>query len=232
MKNTTLTFALLLLSSFLFSQSFMPEFGQQWNKRAYVIKNDNSKVVGKVKSGMVGMNGLMYIVLKDTVTEVKTKYKIADIKELGIDAKTGTKVGAMLSAMENTKSLKQMANTDYESILEADYYIYRRVVDKKGKPRILQLINPGFDEKMQVYIDPKAKQTGGAKLTGGLTGGAEKSFYVTKSSSYGIYLKKAKYAKIISSVFDDCPAVLEFAGSNPKFSDLAKHVHYYQNECK
>jgi hypothetical protein len=232
MKNTILVLVFLVFSNVLLAQSFMPEFGQKWNKRAYVIKNDNSKVEGKVKSGAVGMNGLIWIVLMDTVTEVKTKYKIADIKEVGIDAKAGNKTGAVLSAVENTKSIKQMANTDYKSILKADYFIYRRVVDKKGKPRILQLVNPGFDEKMQVYIDPKAKQTGGAKLTGGLVGGEDKSFYITKSSSYGIYVKKAKYEKTISSIFDDCPEVLKFASSKPKFSELAKHVHYYQNECK
>ncbi|MEO9966583.1 MAG: hypothetical protein ABJF11_12375 [Reichenbachiella sp.] len=232
MKNLNIALVLILVSNSLLAQSFMPEFGQQWNKRGYVIKNDNSRMEGKVTAGMVGMNGLVWIVLKDTVTDVKTKFKIADMKEVGIDARTGTKAAALMSAVENTKSIKQMANTDYKSILNADYYIYRRVVDKKGKPRILQLINPGFENKMQVYIDPKAKETGGAKLTGGLTGGAEKSFYVTKSSSYGIYLKKSKYGKAISSVFDDCPSVLEFAGKNPKFSDLAKHVHYYDNNCE
>lgn len=230
MKKLNLLLVFLFLSNLLLAQSFMPEFGQQYNKRAYIIKNDNSKVEGEVKSGMSGGNGLMYIVLKDTVTEVKTKYKVADIKELGIDATTSTKAGAILAT--ETKSIKEMANTDYTSMLNADYYIYRRVVDKKGKPRMLQLINPGFDKKMQVYIDPKAKETGGAKLTGGLTGGAEKSYYVTKSSAYGIYVKKSKYDKTISSVFDDCPAVLEFAGSKPNFSDFGKHVYFYDNTCE
>lgn len=228
MKRTLLLSLAVLTCLMVHGQNFMPTFGQTWNRNTYVIKNDNSRVDGIAKSGMVGMNGLMWIVLKDSTTGEKTKYKIEDIKEVGIDAKGGSKLGAITSSLENTNSLKEMAKTDYKSVLNADYYIYRRVVDKKGKPRILQLVNPGFESKMQVYVDPKAKETGGSKLTGGLVGGEEKSFYVTKGNSYGIYLKKSKYDKTMTSVFDDCPALIQEYGKNVKWSDLSKHVYYYE----
>ena len=209
----------------------MPEFGQQWNRTTYVVKNDDSKVWGKAVFGVIGPNGLTQITLKDTVSGEKTKFKIADMKEVGVSAKGMTKLSAMSNALENTNSLKDATRSDYKSLLEADYFLYRRVVDKKGKPRILQLLNPGFESKMQVYVDPKAKETGGSKLTGGLTGGLEKSYYVTRGSSFGIYVKKAKYKKSMSSIFDGCSDVLkEFSDAN--FKDFAKHVYYYENECE
>jgi hypothetical protein len=54
----------------------------------------------------------------------------------------------MSSALQSANSISEMVRTDYKSVLNADFYIYRRVVDKKGKPRMLQLLNPGFETRM------------------------------------------------------------------------------------
>ncbi len=230
MKRLTL-FSLVITSMYYLSaQSFMPtiSFTTAAGQTTYIVKNDDSKIWGKTVVMTGGMNGMLSLTLKDTVTGEKVKYKIPDMKEVGVWAKGMSKLKAITSSLESTNSLKDATRTDY-SMLDADYYIFRRVVDKKGKPRILQLLNPGFDSKMQAYADPRAKQTGGTKLTGGLTGGLDKSYYVTRGGAYGVYVEKGKYKKSMSSIFDGCSELLKKFDTN--FKDFAKHVHYFENEC-
>jgi len=224
------TLSLIIAISFVQAQKFMPVFDQQWGRITYVVKNDDSMVWGKASSGMIGPNGMMSITLKDTVTGEKSKFKVVDIKEVGVSSKGGLgKFETMTSALQSANSISEMARTDYKSVLNADYYIYRRVVDKKGKPRMLQLLNPGFETRMQVYADPKAKESSGGLLSN-MAEGMEESYYVARGNSSATYVQKKKYKKSMSSVFDDCSTILE--AYKPDFSEFAEHVFYYENECK
>jgi hypothetical protein len=83
------TLSLIIAISFVQAQKFMPVFDQQWGRLTYVVKNDDSKVWGKATSGMIGPNGMIKITLKDTVSGEKYKFKIEDIKEVGISSKGG-----------------------------------------------------------------------------------------------------------------------------------------------
>ena len=65
-------------------------------------------------------------------------------------------------------------------LLKSKNTIFLERVQNKKETLIPQLINPGFDDKIQVYHDPKAKETGGSALTGGLVGGKDKSYYFSK----------------------------------------------------
>ena len=112
--------------------------------------------------------------------------------------------------------------------MNADFYVYRGIVDKKGKPRMLQLLNPGFAARMQVYVDPKANESGGGLFTN-MAEGMEESYYVARGNSSATYVEKKKYKKSMSSVFDDCSSILQ--AYKPDFSKFATHVFYYQNEC-
>lgn len=221
---------LLISISYVQAQKFMPVFDQQWGRITYVVKNDDSMVWGKSTSGMVGPNGMMSITLKDTVTGEKSKFKVVDIKEVGVSSKGGLgKFETMTSALQSANSISEMVRTDYKSVLNSDFYIYRRVVDKKGKPRMLQLLNPGFETKMQVYADPKAKESNGGLLSS-MAEGMEESYYVARGNSSATYVQKKKYKKSMSSVFDDCSSILD--AYKPDFSEFAAHVFYYENECK
>ena len=223
------TLTLFMAISIVQAQKFMPVFDQQWGRLTYVVKNDDSKVWGKSTSGSIGPNGMMSITLKDTLSGEKTKYKVPDIKEVGVSAKGGLgKIEAMTSALQNAGSISEMVQTDYKSVLNANFYVYRRIVDKKGKPRMLQLLNPGFETRMQVYADPKANESGGGLMTN-MAAGMQESYYVARGNSSATYVQKKKYKKSMSSVFDDCSMILE--AYKPDFSEFAAHVFYYENEC-
>jgi len=91
-----------------------------------------------------------------------------------------------------------------------------------------KLLNPGFETRMQVYADPKAKESNGGLLSN-MAEGMEESYYVARGNSSATYVQKKKYKKSMSSVFDDCSTILE--AYKPDFSQFAAHVFYYENEC-
>jgi hypothetical protein len=56
---------------------------------------------------------------------------------------------------EITLSIKDILNLDIKEALTPEFYVWEQTVTKKkGKIKVLQLINPGFDSKIKVYRDP------------------------------------------------------------------------------
>ena len=69
------------------------------------------------------------------------------------------------------------------SVLRLAYETPRRA-NTRGTPRLMQLLNPGFDSVLKAYVDPNAKKTiglplGGVRLAGGETGRSS-SFRATR----------------------------------------------------
>ena len=57
----------------------------------------------------------------------------------------------------NKISLSETLGQDWKTALNQEYYLEEFRIKKETS--FLQLINPGFDDKIQVYLDPKAKET-------------------------------------------------------------------------
>jgi hypothetical protein len=160
----------------------------------------------------------------------KIKVGVTDMKGYRIPAPKSKFLKLLSSG--GPSSVKELAKTDFSAVLEADYFLFKRILDKKGRPFITQLINPGFDSKIQVYVDPKAKETGGAKLTGGLLGGLAKSYYITKGVGSGaLYVEKSKYKKSFSTIFEGCSKMGGQYGDKPKWDEIATHVFYFDQLC-
>ena len=162
-------------------------------------------------------------------------------------------LGGNLEKTRVPGSVKAMVNTDFKNIMKLDYYVFYRVADKKGKPRMLQILNPGWDTKMRVYNDPKSKETAGPRelikkdetlrisngdeevmlgLTAGLVGGLAKSFYVSKGErEYSIYVEKSKYKKSYSTIFQDCSVLVENIKNDLQWDNFAGHVFEYETTC-
>ena len=162
-------------------------------------------------------------------------------------------LGGNLEKTRVPGSVKAMVNTDFKNIMKLDYYVFYRVADKKGKPRMLQILNPGWDTKMRVYNDPKSNETAGPRelikkdetlrisngdeevmlgLTVGLVGGLAKSFYVSKGEGgYSIYVQKSKYKKSYSTIFQDCSVLVENIKNDLQWDNFAGHVFEYETTC-
>ena len=228
----TILFSVIFLN-YIDAQKFMAPFQDVNSGKGYIVKNSGEKVGVKFKAGITGTSGLMWVNAIDTLTSVKTKYKVKDMKEIGFKNNKISGFLNTISQVANAGSVKALANTDFKNMMKLDYYVFYRVADKKGKPRMLQLLNPGWDTKMKVYHDPKAKETGGAGLTKGLVGGLAKSFYASKGEGgYSIYVLKSKYKKSYSTIFADCPTLLESIKDDLKWDNFAGHVFEYETNCK
>ena len=84
MKNLFVSILVLtVFSNYLVAQKFMAPFDNNFTGKGYVVKNNEEKIDVKFKAGLFGMSGLMWINAIDTLTGVKTKYKVADMKEIG-----------------------------------------------------------------------------------------------------------------------------------------------------
>jgi len=150
--------------------------------------------------------------------EDKQKFKPKDISELRINANWSDN-------STNDAAIKFYAEA------KSDYYIFRTVKDNKGKQRLMQLLNPGFDDNLQVYVDAKAKDSGFASMLGK---DSAKSYYVTKDvNDKAMYLKKSKYKKTFKDVYGDCSTMMvELGDDKPNWNDFAQHVYSYNEECE
>ena len=235
MKKYLITTFLTILFQFINAQSFiepLENISSMLGSTAVVYDTKGNESEGKLSSGLLVMGHLKSFSLKSE-DGTKRKFKSSDVQLLKV------KVSGLMKfsmAAESLTSIKNVTKTDYDEISNKEWLIFEQALinRKKEKPRLLQLLNPGFDSKIKVYVDPNAKKTGGMKL-GGLKmgGGEDKSFLLVKNQAKAVKVKKGKYSKSFEELFDDCPVMNEtFGGSKTKFKDLAGHVFVYDQSCQ
>ena len=221
----TLFSALLFVVQMSFAQSFMPAYNSTFSNDIEVTLND-----GTIQKGKVVIYGMKRMTIKLENGE-KIKVGVMDMKQYRLPAPKST-VLKLLSMGNSTSSVNELLNTDFKTALNTDYFVFKRLLDKKGKPFMAQLINPGFDNHMQVYLDPNAKETGGGKLTGGLVGGEDKSYYISKGiGSAALFVEKKRYKKSFTTIFEGCPEISSRFGEKPEWDDVATHVFFYDQIC-
>ncbi|MBW8360877.1 MAG: Rho-binding antiterminator [Kaistella sp.] len=102
-----------------------------------------------------------------------------------------------------------MENKKIKKSVEKDVVYFRnQKVSLKNKADekeyLMQLINPEFSSKIEVYGDPLAGETGGVSIYGSpqIGGGVTKSFYVKKGETI-IWLKKSDFEEHYNFLFGD-----------------------------
>lgn len=234
MKAHPPLFAIILILAFPrtpFSQSFLPAYkpGGGYLK-AIVIKQNGDSIRGKV-TWMFTAENIKQLTVKDD-QDVKHKFEEEDIKQVLVEF---SKMDKIATSMQAT-SLKDMSQTSFDQVFNTDYFIWEpAVTPKKGKLKVLQLVNPGFDSKMKIYRNPTSQETGGMGIGGmKLTGGIEKSYFLVRpGSDIAIELTKGDYKKQFFDVFvKACPEMEKVLnGNKPDWDDLPKHVFYYFQNC-
>lgn len=231
MKKINL-FALMLLFSMLsYSQSFMPAFSNIGTNKGMVIKKDGDTIKGTFFL-INHTENIKKITIKDE-DGVKHKFEAKQIKKVLIKINDL----AFLDALGSTTSIKDLSQTDFIKVTKSDYYIYESAVTpKKGKIKVMQLVNFGFDSKMKVYRNPTSGETGGIKLGGiKLTGGIEKSYYILRhGEEVAIEVKKGDYKKKFYKIFTvDCPKMKDVLdGKKPDWDDFPLHVFIHNQTCE
>ena len=218
------------------SQSFVSaldndDFVLLFGNECIVTLNSGEELVGKLGS-MTSVNGYIgKVTLKDD-NKVKTKLKPEDISRIKV------KAGKMMKfsmAASSTGSIKQITKTDFSEIQEREYVIFETALrnNKRAEPRLMQLLNPGFDSVIKVYTDPNAKETKGVGIGGiKLTGGEDKSYMFVINEEQSVKVKKGSYKRNFEELYADCQIMLDtFAGEKTKWADAAGHVFAYDQTC-
>jgi len=229
MKNLLLICTFLFFGKVTFCQQFRlyPEMeimslasnpSELTLSNGQIIKGEMGLGVVSTSSGLQRITSV--VIFKKG--EKNLKYKPKEIKEIKIKANWSD----MSTSDANNKSSLQIK---FYADRKSDYYIFRTVLDKKGKPRLMQLLNPGFDSNIQVYADTKSKHSSIAAILGK---DAAKSYYLVKGTDQkGIYVKKSKYKKLFQKIFGDCEDMMSKFGDKIKWGDFAKHIYAYDQDC-
>jgi hypothetical protein len=232
-KFILLMSSLLLLGLFntVNAQEFIPRTLNFSKKKGCILKTKEGNVVEGTLSGMKFKKGLVEQIKMKDVNGKKLKFKASDVAEFRVPPSS---LGKLAALNESTASIKKMTKANFGSIVKKDYVYFEQALLPGKKPRylLLQLVNPGFDSKIKVYDDPKAKSTGGVAV-GGIqaTGGELKSYYVVKDD-VAQRVKKKDFDEMQSWIFGDCSALNKSFDGELKFKDFAAQVFFYDQECE
>ncbi|MDN4166677.1 hypothetical protein QWY31_14295 [Cytophagales bacterium LB-30] len=235
MKKISLLALAVLAYTSLLAQSFLTPVGGMIGKQeGYVVLLSGDTLQGKLTMA-TQMNGLLKTFTFVTTADEKRKLKAEEVQCLWLKAGTLAKLEAMSEA---SRSLKRMASTDFDQIMNREYIVYERALlpGKKEKYALLQLLNPGFDHTIKVYEHPNGGETAETSI-GGLTvsGGEDKSYLVVKNGAQAQVVKKRTYTESFAWLFGDCPdMVRHYSEQNEKISfwDFASHTFDYDQTCQ
>src|SRR5690606_34593241 len=198
-----------------------------------LVRLKSGEEISATFKGASLLNGYLYKITIVGEDGAKVKFKPEDIERLLIKT---SKLAKLAMIMESSSSVKEMTNANYDEIVNREYIIFETGLkaSKKDKARLLQLLNPGFDDKIKVYADPEANETGGLEIGAvQLTGGAEKSYLFVMGDGKAIKVKKGSYRRNFDELYGECPEMLKvFAGEKIKWVDVAGHVFAHHQVCQ
>ena len=230
MKNINIMRLNLLMISMLISFSVSAQFVTPLSTisgPAEVTTLDGEVISGKVKSASFGPNGMMSFTLLDEEGN-KTKYKVADVQQLKLKVDGLAKLEI---TADQSSNIEKLANSNFKEVVEREFIYWQRVKQVgKDKYLLLQLLNPGFDNKLKVYDLPNAKS--GETSIGGISvsGNQATAFLVVKNGE-SLKITKKKYKKQdFNLLFSDCPKIIE--NNDPDFKEFATHVYFYDQLCE
>lgn len=237
MNRPLLSLIFSLISSVGFCQGFIASLEETdlitlVNKPVIVTMADGSEVTGKF-GGAVLISGYLDKVTIKSESGEKLKLKPEEMVQLQIKASGFSKM-AMVSS--SASSIKEVAKRDFNEIKNREYIIFETAQrsNKAAKFRLMQLLNPGFDNKIKVFADPNANQTSGIGIGGiKITGGEDKSYLMVTSGNKAIVVRKGTYRKNFEELYQGCPEMVRaFQGEKIKWEDVAGHVFAFNEVCK
>ena len=188
---------------------------------------------GTVINGRVGMvmavNGNIKSLTLKGDDGTKHKLKAADISVLKVEFNGLQLAEAVLQDLD--VDMKALLDGDFQNVVDMRYIIYEQALlpKKADKYALVQLLNPGWDHGIKVYLDPNADETNPV-----IGASEDKSYIVVKDGNKSVLVKKGQYKKeFYPMLFADCqqltghPALLDRA----RYKDFAVHVYIFEQAC-
>lgn len=217
-----------------YSKYFMPPIDEglvTTAKEVYTVTLAGDTIRGRITSATM-INGQIRSFNIKTKDKSKMKFKSADVKVLAIKA---TEFMNWTSAM-STPNIQRAMDLDFNKVMNREWVIFdQALLPTKEKYALMQLLNPDFDSKIKVYLNPNANETATLTVNGMMVSGGEDTSYlvVTEGDQSELY-KKFKYNKeALTRLYKDCEAfAAEYAGEKFKWSEFSEHVLFYDQLCQ
>lgn len=232
LKNISLVAILSFVTVSLTAQNFVvPNHTFSHKKTAYITLKSGNEVEGTVKK-ISRKKGLIEEIMIVSESGKKVKYDPADIQHMYLPPSGFDKLSNALEYMDDAT---MWSNSDLNAdIINKGYAYFEQaevMVKKKKMTLLMQLLNPSFSGKVQVYHDPFANETASVGIGGiKMAGGDDKSYYVKKGDEVAIRLKKKDYDEHYERLFGDCAEV--GAKEKIKWSEFQATVYAYDKECE
>lgn len=221
-------------SASLMAQNFTSPYDRfSSEKVCYFTLTDGKKVEGKIDKVKRTKGLIEQIIIQKDGSKEKTTLTGEQIQFMYLYPSGFDKLATINDKITTLNRWKEGEGVDDKLIKEGyAYFEATNVKLKKGTKKLLmQLLNPSFCEKIKVFHNPLANETGGLAV-GGLqvTGGEDKSFYVKVGNDDAFLLAKKDYRDNFLNIFKDCK---DFTSKNPKpmWTDFDKHIYEYTKDC-
>ena len=185
---------------------FSEAFNQPATKKvSTLIFKDGTEQKGYCQGIRTKKSQINAIIFKDSISGEKVEIpaeKVAQAYLFGSGFEKFGKVSDQIGHMgTKRKSVKKSTGND-------EIYFVNQSVSLKNKKEeeefLMQLINPDFDDYIAVYYDPRAKESQGVGIGGGMSlgGGVLKSYYVKKGDRI-FWMTKGDFKDEYANLFGD-----------------------------
>ncbi|MBP9196794.1 MAG: hypothetical protein KBF35_03925 [Saprospiraceae bacterium] len=228
-------FMLVILASSLTAQDFLDgAFTFSSKKESYITLADGKELTGFIDD-IDRKKGLIEEITIIDLNKKKIKLKPEEVKHMYIVPSGFDKLSSGMNNMYDATKWNEDKSAHAEHI-KAGYVFFETtevMVKKKKLTLLLQLLNPGFANKIKVFFDPYAGETasfgfGGIKLAGG----DAKSYYFKKGDNVAYKMEKKNYDDELENLYGDCPSFKKEFEKKMGWSMVEKHIFYYSGKCE
>lgn len=232
MKPVLITLILnIAVAATVRAQFFVQKLGQDqltYSQEIYIVTQEQDTLRGTL-GGTTYIDGtISKLTLRQPGGE-KIKLSLKDIQVLAVVP--GEE--AQYDDMALLPVLKELKNEDFLKVLPEGGWVFFERIQLPGKQErfiLSQVVNPGFDSKIKVFVNPDAGDTGSSSLNGLTLGGArDDSHYVSVAGGRPFLIGSFRYKKkALEKIYNNCA---ELKSQKLVWKDFAQHVFIYDQKC-
>lgn len=227
MKQLFSLLAFLFIFQLTKAQEFLTPL-ETLTGKVQVTTVDGKTVYGKLTSVSFEARGLGNFRVKDSATDEVIKFTPENVKTLQVKMTFNNRMETI-----EKQSMFKLLKSKGKEVSEREYITFNLVTypEKKDKILLLQLLNPDFSSKIQVY-EHKVGGKSSTSILGIETELNEATSFIIVINGVSSFVEKKKYkTDYFDKIFASCPELMAIPEKGVSFSDFAKHVSIFE-KCK
>jgi hypothetical protein len=227
MKQLFSLLAFLFIFQLTKAQEFLTPL-ETLTGKVQVTTVDGKTVYGKLTSVSFEARGLGNFRVKDSATDEVIKFTPENVKTLQVKMTFNNRMETI-----EKQSMFKLLKSKGKEVSEREYITFNLVTypEKKDKILLLQLLNPDFSSKIQVY-EHKVGGKSSTSILGIETELNEATSFIIVINGVSSFVEKKKYkTDYFDKIFASCPELMAMPEKGVSFSDFAKHVSIFE-KCK